>query len=114
VVENYLPYFCMADLASMFTVWTGLLRHRQQLGASVWEYLWLRAHATSAGDSDEEPAIVDHGRPIPTNRIASELGRSRETVLSNLERLEAGNYIVRDGAPGHAYRFRVSTRLVER
>jgi len=104
----------MSDLASMPTAWSGLLRHRQQLGASVWEYLWLRAHVTGASDSDEEPAIVDHGRPIPTNRIASELGRSREAVLCNLERLEAGNYIVRSGAPGHAYRFRVVTRLAAR
>jgi DNA-binding MarR family transcriptional regulator len=104
----------MPDLASMLTIWAELLRHRQQLGASIWEYLWLRAHATIAGDGEDEPAMVDHGRPIPTNRIARELGRSREAVLSNLERLEAGNYIVRSGAPGHAYRFRVATRLTAR
>lgn len=104
----------MPDLAPMLTAWTGLLHHRQQLGASIWEYLWLRAHATSTSDGDDELAMVDHGRPIPTNRIASELGRSREAVLSSLEKLEAGNYIMRSGAPGHAYRFRVVTRLTAR
>jgi DNA-binding MarR family transcriptional regulator len=104
----------MSDLASTLTISAGLLRHRQQLGTSVWEYLWLRAHATGTGDPDDEPADVDHGRPIPTNRIASELGRSREAVLSNLDKLEAGNYILRSGAPGHAYRFRVFTRLTAR
>jgi hypothetical protein len=51
--------------------------------------------------------IVDHGNPIPTSRIASDLKRSREATLVNLERLEAGNYISRSAAVGHAYSYRI-------
>ena len=32
--------------------------------------------------------IVEHGNPVPTNRIATDLGRSRDATLTNLERLE--------------------------
>jgi hypothetical protein len=35
------------------------------------------------------------------------LKRSREATLANLERLEAGNYISRSAAAGHAYSYRV-------
>ena len=51
--------------------------------------------------------VVNHGKPVPTSRIAGDLRRSKEAALANLERLEAGNYIVRAAAPGHAYRYRV-------
>jgi DNA-binding MarR family transcriptional regulator len=40
-------------------------------------------------------------------QIAADLRRSREAALANLERLEAGNYIERTAAPGHAYRYRI-------
>ena len=51
--------------------------------------------------------VVNQGKPVPTSRIAGDLRRSREAALANLERLEAGNYIVRVAAPGQAYRYRV-------
>lgn len=79
------------------------------MGASIWEWLWLRAHVTAEGsDSDGRPAgIVAHGNPIPTSRIAEDLKRSREAALANLEKLEAGEYIERSAAVGHAYSYRV-------
>ena len=79
------------------------------MGSSIWEYLWLRAHVTSE-DPDgngKSVGVVNQGKPVPTSRIAADLRRSREAALANLDRLEAGNYLERVGAPGHAYRYRV-------
>ena len=54
---------------------------------------------------------VDHGNPVPTSRIAADLRRSKEATLANLEKLEAGNYIERSAAAGHAYDYRVCILL---
>lgn len=99
----------MAASARMLTVSDGLLDHRRIMGSSIWEYLWLLAHVTSEGpDSNGRPAgIVEHGEPVPTSRIAEDLGCSREATLANLEKLEAGDYIERSAAAGHAYSYRV-------
>jgi hypothetical protein len=48
-----------------------------------------------------------HGNSVPTSRIACDLGRSRDATLTNLEGLEAGNYIERSAAVGHAYEYKV-------
>ena len=77
----------------------------EEWGSSIWEYLWLLAHVT--GSNGKFLGIVEHGYPVPTNRIACDLGRSRDATLTNLERLEAGNYIERSAAVGHAYDYRV-------
>lgn len=79
------------------------------MGSSVWEYLWLLMHVT-AEERDGNGAfagIVAEGRPVPTSEIANDLRRSREATLANLEKLEAGAFILRSGAPGHAYRYKV-------
>jgi len=82
------------------------------MGSSVWEYLWLRAHVTTERECNGKTVgIVDDGRPIPTSRIAAELRRSRESTLANLEKLEAGNYLERSAAAGHAYNYRVRIRF---
>lgn len=83
--------------------------HRRKMGSSIWEYLWLLAHVTAedAGGDGKSLGIVDHGNPVPTNRIAADLGRSRDATLTNLERLEASNYIERSAAVGHAYEYKV-------
>jgi hypothetical protein len=83
------------------------------MGSSIWEYLWLRAHVTAEHlDGNGKPVgVVDAGQPIPTSRIAAELRRSREATLANLEKLEAGSYIERSAAAGHAYNYRVSMLL---
>ena len=112
VGENYPGWSniaLMAASARMLTVSNGLLDHRRTMGSSICEYLWLRAHVTAEeSDSRGRPAgIVEHGEPVPTSRIAEHLRRSREATLANLERLEAGDYIERSGAVGHAYSYRV-------
>jgi hypothetical protein len=48
-----------------------------------------------------------HGNSVPTSRIACDLGRSRDATLTNLEGLEAGNYIERSAAVGHAYEYKI-------
>jgi hypothetical protein len=99
----------MADNARMFPVSNLLLAHRRKMGSSIWEYLWLRAHVTTedfAGNG-KSVGIVEGGRPVPTSRIAADLRRSREATLANLEKLEAGDYIERSAAAGHAYDYRV-------
>jgi hypothetical protein len=68
-----------------------------------------QARRTAA--TGQSVGIVDHGNPVPTNRIATDLGRSRETTLTNLDKLEAGNYIERSAAVGHAYDYRVKILL---
>ena len=86
-----------------------LLLHHRRMGNSIWEYLWLLAHVT-ANEPDGcrgSAGIVADGKPVPTSRIASDLCRSREATLANLEKLEAADYIVRSGEPGHAYSYRV-------
>src|SRR5713226_5648360 len=99
----------MASSARMLPVSDGLLDHRRNMGSSIWEYLWLLAHVTTEdpGGNGKSLGIVDHGNPVPTNRIAADLKRSRDATLTNLVRLEAGNYIERSAAVGHAYRYRV-------
>jgi biotin operon repressor len=68
----------------------------------------LLAHVT-AEDPDgngKYRGIVEHGNPVPTKRIAADLGRSRDATLTNLETLEAGNYIERSAAVGHPYEYK--------
>jgi hypothetical protein len=103
----------MADNARIFRISDRLLDHRRKMGSSIWEYLWLRAHVTAENlDGNGKPVgVVDAGHPVPTSRIAAELRRSREATLANLERLEAGNYIERSAAIGHAYSYRVRILL---
>jgi hypothetical protein len=99
----------MPDVAPILEVFPGLLAHRSKIGAGIWEYLWLLVHVTARepDGSGGSVGVVDDGKPVPTLRIAAELQRSREATLVNLGKLEAGNYILRTGAPGHAYRYRV-------
>jgi hypothetical protein len=102
----------MADGSRTFPIPDAILVHRPRMGSSIWEYLWLRAHVTSERECDGEPVgIVDGGRPVPTNRIAAELRRSRETTLANMGKLAAGNYIERLADAGHAYSYRVRVLL---
>lgn len=103
----------MAAGARIFQEAKGLLNHRRNMGSSIWEYLWLLTHVTTTepGENETSVGMVDHGNPIPTSRIAADLKRSREATLVNLERLEAGNYISRSAAAGHAYTYRVCILL---
>ena len=103
----------MATSAQIFPVSDRLLDHRLRMGSSIWEYLWLRAHVTAEDGTciGKSVGIVNHGQPVPTSRIAADLKRSREATLANLEKLEAGNYIERSAAAGHAYDYRVRILL---
>jgi hypothetical protein len=71
--------------------------------------LWLRAHVTeeTTDGNGNRVGVVDNGHAVPTNRIAADLGRSREATLANLERLEARDYIQRSADVGCAYNYRV-------
>jgi len=99
----------MNDVATTFALGSGLLAWRRAIGSSIWEYLWLRAHVSTwePDGNGELIGVVEHGKAIPTNRIAADLQRSREATLANLEKLESGGYIARAAAVGHAYNYRV-------
>jgi hypothetical protein len=103
----------MVDDLRIIPVSDGLLDHRRSMGSSVWEYLWLIAHVTAAAPdgNGHSVGIVEYGEPVPTNRIAAGLKRSREATLANLEKVEDGNYISRSAAAGHAYDYRVRILL---
>jgi hypothetical protein len=99
----------MAASTRMLPIAERVLAHRRTMGSSIWEYLWLLPHVTLEGPASDGKylGVVEDGNPVPTNRIAFDLKRSREATLANLERLEAGNYIERSAAVGHAYEYRV-------
>ncbi len=103
-VFGYALFALMAASARMLPVSDGVLDHRRRMGSSIWEYLWLLAHVTAENPdgSGKSLGIVNLGDPVPTNRIAADLDRSRDATLTNLEKLEAGNYIERAAAAGHA------------
>ena len=68
-----------------------------------WQAGFLHGADETADDADDDGrsiGIVDHGNPVPTSRIAADLGRSRD-------RLESSNYIERSAAVGHAYGYKV-------
>jgi len=99
----------MPDVAPILEVFPRLLAHRSKIGAGVWELLWLLLHVTACEPDGNggSVGVVDDGKPVATLRIATELRRSREAALVNLGKLDAGNYIQRWAAPGHAYTYRV-------
>ena len=99
----------MPDVVPILEVFPELLAHRRKIGAGIYEYLWLLVHVTGRepDGSGGSVGVVDDGKPVTTLRIATELQRSREAALVNLGKLEAGNYILRWGSPGHAYTYRV-------
>jgi hypothetical protein len=99
----------MAASVRMLPVSDEVLDHCRRMGSSIWEYLWPLGHVTAEdlGGNGKSLGIVEHGNPVPTNRIACDLGRSSAATLTNLERLEAGNYIERSAAVGHAYEYKV-------
>ncbi len=104
----------MVDSTRVFPISDRLLDHRRKMGSSIWEYLWLRAHVTAERDfNGKSVGIVDNGRPVPTSRIATDLRRSREATLANMEKLAAGDYIDRSADAGHAYKYSVRILLEE-
>ena len=73
----------------------------------------LRALVTTERECNgKSVGSVDDGRPVPTSRIAADLKRSREATLAILARLDAGDYIERSTAAGHA-RKRMRAKLRE-
>lgn len=78
----------------VFYVSAGLLtsKHRNRIGESLWEFLWLISHETRMEGK------VLNGAPITFGRIAKELGESSRTARRNLARLEREGYIVKKRA----------------
>lgn len=80
----------MSDI-HVFYVSAGLLtsQHRNRIGESLWEFLWLISHETKMEGK------VLNGSPITLQRIAEELGESYRTARRNLERLAKAGYVVK-------------------
>jgi hypothetical protein len=67
-------------------------KHREQIGAAVWVFLWLIDRTT---DEEEGQGRVLHGDPLPFARIAESLGEDERTIKRHIDRLEKYNYVVR-------------------
>lgn len=94
----------MSDI-HVFYVSAGLLtsQHRNRIGESLWEFLWLVSHETKLEGK------VLNGSPITLKRIAEELGESSRTVRRNLDRLERGGYIAKNRVnAGHVYCYSIA------
>src|SRR5579872_3665245 len=98
----------------LFPVHDRLLGLCRQLGAAVWLLLWLIRHTTSDVETTGGfVGIVENDQPVPTQRIANDLGITLCSALDNLKRLEQAGEIERiPGGAGRAYKYRVlnSTR----
>ncbi len=78
-------------------VWNGLLEHRDKIGPSVWEFLWLLDKITV---EDERGIGWCLGKtPIDTKRIADDLNEHENTAYANLDRLTTEGYIIRKRTP---------------
>ena len=66
-----------------------VLDHRRNMGSSIWGNIcgcFAHVAAEDLGGNGKSPlGIVEHGKPVPTNRIAGDLETvSRDATLTNL------------------------------
>ncbi len=75
------------------TVSNGLLTsdHRERIGASIWEFLWLLDKITKVDDVGD--GWILGGKPINLSDLAEQMGTAEMTVSRNLHRLEDQGYI---------------------
>jgi DNA-binding transcriptional ArsR family regulator len=75
------------------SVSNGLLKdgHRQRMGESVWEFMWLLDHMTRIDGNGY--GWVLGGKPIKLAELATDLGVHRSTVSRSLSRLQEEGYV---------------------
>lgn len=75
------------------SVSNGLLKdgHRQRMGESVWEFMWLLDHMTRIDGNGY--GWVLGGKPIKLAELAQDLGVHRSTVSRSLSRLQEEGYV---------------------
>jgi hypothetical protein len=90
-----------------FPVSAGLLEHKQRMGATVWEYMWLLDHITSdEPDGDGKfSGVVQYGTPIDAEIVARALKESIDTAKTNLRKLEVAGYVSRQRVVGAGYSY---------
>lgn len=80
-----------------FNVKSGILdsKHRNQIGAAIWEFLWCIDRTTSEyqDEHDDTWGVVLGGKPIKADEITEVLGTHPETVKKNLRRLNKNGYL---------------------
>ena len=81
------------------TISNGLLKdgHRKRMGEAVWEFMWLIDRVTSIDDQGYGKVLG--GKPIKLDEIAEDLEVHRDTVSSNLIKLEEHGYIEKTRTP---------------
>jgi hypothetical protein len=78
-------------------VWNGILEHCQQIGAAIWEFLWLIDKITV---EDERGIGWCLGKtPIAVARIARDLREHEQTARNNVNRLVENGYVIRKRTP---------------
>lgn len=75
-----------------FPVYSGLLQngHKKKMGDAIWEFLWCVDKTTIENDG---VGWVLGQKPIKIDEMARNLGESRRTVQSHLEKLKDHHYI---------------------
>jgi len=81
------------------TISNGLLKdgHRKRMGEAVWEFMWLIDRITVIDEQGYGKVLG--GKPIKLDEIANDLEVHRDTVSSNLIKLEEHGYIEKTRTP---------------
>jgi len=72
-------------------------KHRQNIGESVWLFMWLIDHVTST--TEDGRGIVLGGKPVKYEEVKVDLGISQDTYSRWITRLEKYPYIETTRAP---------------
>jgi hypothetical protein len=89
----------------LFLVSNGLLKHKDRMGAAIWEYLWLIDKVTKDEPDGQGKfnGVVLGGKPLSAAMIASDLKEHINTAKINLRSLQVSGYIVRHRLPDNRF-----------
>jgi hypothetical protein len=94
----------------LFLVSNGLLEHKDRMGATIWEYLWLIDKVTKDEPDGQGKfnGVVLGGKPISAVAIATDLKEHVNSARANLKTLAESGYIVRTPARDSKYSYVVT------
>ena len=81
------------------------IKSLSSIGRGIREYLWLLERADSPDVNGL--CLVNRGEPVPQDRIAADLGKTRSSVIKNLRQLERNCLVLREIRPGRPNSFKI-------